>query len=208
MGDQFLKWDFKIQTLHSECCRPSVIKGHWDVFFKLPCWQLYHELWPFNVAATGLVLKPCSLHSCQKGKAKASWRIMGSEEAFLEPFWVRFINHLNSPWWSSPNPAEIFHLEIKFCCSLEVREQVFRNHSLVVTILAIFINWWFCSNIKLHIEHMSYIISLAQNNDNHKMLSISKEEGGSLAYMMTIHEMGGMHNPDWTHTSLHLEVLL
>lgn len=86
---------------------------------------------PSDIAAAGLVLKPCSLHSCQKGKAKASWRIMGSGEAFLEPFWVRFINRLNAPWWSSPNPAEIFHPEIKFCCALEVREQVFRNHSLV-----------------------------------------------------------------------------
>lgn len=85
---------------------------------------------PSDIAAAGLVLKSCSLHSCQKGKAKASWRIMGSGEAFLEPFQVWFINRLNAPWWSSPNPAEIFHPEIK-SCALEVREQAFRNHCLV-----------------------------------------------------------------------------
>lgn len=28
--------------------RPSVIKGRQDVFPKLQCWQLYHELWPFR----------------------------------------------------------------------------------------------------------------------------------------------------------------
>ena len=37
--------------------RPSVIKGRQDVFLKLQCWQLYHELWPFRYVCCGTFIK-------------------------------------------------------------------------------------------------------------------------------------------------------
>lgn len=82
-GIGFSNGIFKYRSCTVSTGGPSVIKSHWNVFLKLQCWQLYHELWPFRYIYSGLLLKSCSLHLCQKRKAKASWRLMGYRRSLL-----------------------------------------------------------------------------------------------------------------------------